>query len=604
MNSILSNLSDLISVPVSRLREEKIKEVLLFSLLCVAINIIGGVDISARKFLYLDMLGTALAGIALGPWWGASVGLVTNIILYFMLPDKPSLFIFALVNIYGGLYWGYLTNLKLLRPLESLVCIQKIFSWNGLKEAVWFVLVSGGIALSLPTIYILGSVLHYFDDNLPLERFLYYISGNVTDKLLCVVIAVVIIVCFFPALSTHLVSKKSQVSYGTSVRSIVWFCGLYTLPFCFYMYIYPQHWIFWSIPFILAFMAFFKSSKESIMVEFKRIEFPPIAFGAALWLMIISVIVFLQFFYFAYINVGNAYSEFHNNGLIDIKGILSEATSLFLLILLIAVVFSVLIQAVIQRESREVVKRVEHARDKIATDIHNDPLQLLSVLRRKVSTMENHLDKLRGFLTEVKTTDIDVEEIEKAEKALNLLNKAFTNYYAAYIPEVDTGIRKIIKPLSQKDSLDIEKIGLIQKLVDLINEFKEKNPTIKVKQKLNLKEEELPNDRSDKTLWKIEAVKIFREVLNNAEKHSKANNIYIDMKASKVKNKKKLFISVSDDGVGFNPKLGTIKQDSFGLYEINTRANDIGATINIEYLFREKPKNKGTVVLLEIPYDY
>lgn len=604
MNNIINSISDHISVPVNRLREEKIKEVLLFSLLCVAINIIGGVDISARKFLYLDMLGTALAGIALGPWWGASVGLVTNIILYFMLPDKPSLFIFALVNIYGGLYWGYLTNLRILKPLEGLVCIQKIFSWSGLKEAVWFVIVSGGIALSLPTLYILGSVLQYFAKDLPLERFLYYISGNITDKLLCVVIAVVIIVCFFPALAAHLVAKKSQVSYGTSIRSIVWFCGLYTLPFCFYMYIFPQHWLFWSIPFLLAFAALFKSTKESINVQYNRIEFPPIAFGAALWLIIMSVIVFLQYFYFAYINVGDAYSTYHKTGFIDLKSIIADATSLSLLIALIAVVFSVLIQAVIQRESREVVKRVEHARDKIATDIHNDPLQLLSVLRRKVSTMENHLEKLETFLNDIKDKEASPEEIKSAEKSLIDLNKAFKNYYAAYIPEVDTGIRKIIKPLSQKDSLDIDKIGLIQKIIDLINDFKEKNPGVKVKQKLNLTEEELPDNRSDKSLWKIETVKIFREILNNVEKHSQASNVYIDMKASKVKNKKKLYISISDDGVGFNPRAGKIKQDSFGLYEINTRANDIGATINIEYLFREKPQNKGTVVLLEIPYDY
>lgn len=55
--------------------------------------------------IHLDMIGTAVAALALGPWRGALVGASTNIVGvaisgFISLP-------FALVNITGALVWGY-----------------------------------------------------------------------------------------------------------------------------------------------------------------------------------------------------------------------------------------------------------------------------------------------------------------------------------------------------------------------------------------------------------------------------------------------------------------------------------------------------------------
>ncbi|MEW5820962.1 MAG: ATP-binding protein, partial [Cyanobacteriota bacterium] len=571
---------------------------------CVAINLIGGVDISSRKLLYLDMLGTALAGIALGPWWGASVGLVTNLLLYFMLPASPSLFIFALVNVFGGLYWGYMCNLKLLKPLEGVTSIQKIFSLNSLKDLSWFIIASGGIVLSLPVFYILKSVLGYIQPGTGFERYFYYIMTNISDKLLCVVIATVIIFAFFPALASHLISSKSQISYGVSARSIFWFCGIYFVPCCIYVYLYPQHIFFWLLPYILAVIASLKAAKEPKVLERNNVNIMSVSYGALYWLILISIATFGMFIYSAINNITSKYNVYHVDGVIKYSNIFADAFSLSLVVGLIGIVFVILIQAVKQRESREVVRRVEWARDKIATDIHNDPLQLVSVLRRKISTMENTIIKSIELLEEVKIEPENKETLSKLTKSITDLNKTFCNYYSIYLPELDTSIRKIIKPLSQKDSTDIIRVGLIQKFKDHIEEFKEKNESIKVKEILNITEDALPKRRSDNDNWKIEVIKIFREILNNVEKHSKATKLYIDLKSSMVKGKKKLFLSISDNGIGFDPKIVDINPNSFGLYEIQTRAKDIGATINIEYLYREKKEGKGTIVMLEIPYDY
>jgi len=73
---------------------------------CVALNLLG------REFeewlhlpVHLDMVGTAIAAIALGPWWGALAGGATNV-LGVAVSGTASL-PFALVNIAGALVWGY-----------------------------------------------------------------------------------------------------------------------------------------------------------------------------------------------------------------------------------------------------------------------------------------------------------------------------------------------------------------------------------------------------------------------------------------------------------------------------------------------------------------
>ena len=83
-----------------------VKAALLLCLGCLAINLLGRGMVDVLKIpLYLDMVGTAVAAIILGPWWGAGVGLSTNLLGvgisgYDSIP-------FAIVNVAGALVWGY-----------------------------------------------------------------------------------------------------------------------------------------------------------------------------------------------------------------------------------------------------------------------------------------------------------------------------------------------------------------------------------------------------------------------------------------------------------------------------------------------------------------
>lgn len=73
---------------------------------CVALNLMGRVVVDGLQIpLYLDMVGTAVAAVLLGPWRGVAVGVTTNLLgaLTSGLISIP----FALVNVVGALIWGY-----------------------------------------------------------------------------------------------------------------------------------------------------------------------------------------------------------------------------------------------------------------------------------------------------------------------------------------------------------------------------------------------------------------------------------------------------------------------------------------------------------------
>ena len=73
---------------------------------CIGINLFGGA-ITARFDLplWLDMSGTAIAAIVLGPWSGVVVGLAYNTVG--ALTGELEMIPFALVNVVGALVWGY-----------------------------------------------------------------------------------------------------------------------------------------------------------------------------------------------------------------------------------------------------------------------------------------------------------------------------------------------------------------------------------------------------------------------------------------------------------------------------------------------------------------
>lgn len=72
----------------------------------IALNIVGGqINTALHLPTFLDMIGTGVVAIVLGPWWGALVGALTNLIGSFI--SGPINLPFAVCNIIGALVWGY-----------------------------------------------------------------------------------------------------------------------------------------------------------------------------------------------------------------------------------------------------------------------------------------------------------------------------------------------------------------------------------------------------------------------------------------------------------------------------------------------------------------
>jgi len=77
------------------------------------LNVIGwGITSRNPSILYLDMTGTAATSFLLGPWWGAIVGILTNIINAKVYPANADVVLapWMLVNLTGGIFWGLMAR--------------------------------------------------------------------------------------------------------------------------------------------------------------------------------------------------------------------------------------------------------------------------------------------------------------------------------------------------------------------------------------------------------------------------------------------------------------------------------------------------------------
>jgi energy-coupling factor transport system substrate-specific component len=71
-----------------------------------ALSIVAGTVVSTLKLpVFLDMTGTMVVAVALGPWWGALTAVITN--TAGSLTMGPTELPFALCNVVGALVWGY-----------------------------------------------------------------------------------------------------------------------------------------------------------------------------------------------------------------------------------------------------------------------------------------------------------------------------------------------------------------------------------------------------------------------------------------------------------------------------------------------------------------
>ncbi len=102
----MATSSAVVAKPRKRTKRIPLTYVVSLVPVAVALNIVGGqINTILHLPTFLDMIGTAVVAIVLGPWWGALVGATTNIVSSFI--SGPIGLPFAACNVVGALIWGY-----------------------------------------------------------------------------------------------------------------------------------------------------------------------------------------------------------------------------------------------------------------------------------------------------------------------------------------------------------------------------------------------------------------------------------------------------------------------------------------------------------------
>lgn len=173
--------------------------------LCIVINVVLGTIVGKLQIplIFLDTIGTIFAAALLGPWYGAAVGLLTNVTVGFM--TNPKDIPFALVNIAIGLIVGYISK-KRKFDLKTAIITGLVLSVAapliGTPIAVWIYggLTGGGTDFIF--VWLKQSGASIFT-----SAFIPRITGNLIDKIAsCVLVSVLL-----TRLPADLVNKAKKI---------------------------------------------------------------------------------------------------------------------------------------------------------------------------------------------------------------------------------------------------------------------------------------------------------------------------------------------------------------------------------------------------------
>uniref|UniRef100_UPI001B5CFC63 sensor histidine kinase n=1 Tax=Flavobacterium sp. TaxID=239 RepID=UPI001B5CFC63 len=158
------------------------------------------------------------------------------------------------------------------------------------------------------------------------------------------------------------------------------------------------------------------------------------------------------------------------------------------------------------------------------------------------------------------------------------------NNYLVELKNIEQDIREISHDLNR------EKSELINNFVAIVNNlFEEQKKTFKPKLitsiDVKIKWESLSN------AVKINLYRIIQESLQNINKYANATTIKVELK----KNGSDLFLSINDDGVGFNVNKA---KKGIGIQNIQSRTNECNGTVDIK-----SNKGEGTSIIITIPIE-
>lgn len=165
--------------------------ILVFSGLAIAINVILGdlVAIFKIPMLFLDTLGTIFMGAAFGPFYGALVGLATNLLMG--VTASPTAIPFGLVNMAVGIVTGLMARrgFGIPKAIATGLILSAVAPLIGTPIRIFLF---GGLTGSGADLLI--SVLRAAGQNVFSSTFIGVVASNFIDKIIsCLLVAMVLI---------------------------------------------------------------------------------------------------------------------------------------------------------------------------------------------------------------------------------------------------------------------------------------------------------------------------------------------------------------------------------------------------------------------------
>ena len=245
----------------------------------------------------------------------------------------------------------------------------------------------------------------------------------------------------------------------------------------------------------------------------------------------------------------------------------AKETSLFTAILIVSLTVGTIIiffiVSIIRQQRRNLalyrqsvlaeITAMEKERARIAADLHDELSPMLSAIKLKIGSFEL-------------TDEDDKKEAEKTNNHIDALMKRMREISYDLIP--NTLIRKGL-------------VTALKQFTDFINEGDGLSIHFEASGNIN------PDQQKS-----IHIYRIAQEVINNAIRHSGAKLLNIVLKQENGT----LFLSTTDDGVGFDHHATSKGEGGIGLRNILNRTEIIGGQ-----MFIESEKNKGTKYTFEIP---
>jgi len=222
--------------------------------------------------------------------------------------------------------------------------------------------------------------------------------------------------------------------------------------------------------------------------------------------------------------------------------------------------------AEIRQLTRMLLRTVEDERKRVSHELHDECGQTLTALQFR-------LEALR-----IRTSEKCAEVEDLVRDLTDLVSKLSDE-----LQDVTYSLR----------SPDLDQIGLVKALHNLVADFSEAHPEVEVSETYDLTDEILMrlDDDIEMSLYRI-----CQECLNNISKYAEANKVFVHV--SSIEDRVEL--NIGDHGVGFDPLArrgqGANMREGLGLIGIQERVADLGGTFNLS-----TGVGKGTFIKVELP---